>query len=148
MKSLYAVIALLLAVACAPVAPAPQAPQGEAPANPAYPGPAQGQLFFAAERVSPSTIRLSLDNGTTQPVGYNLCLSELQRSDASGWTRVETGDVCTMQLMTLNPGHDATFERNLPMNLPAGDYRFVTGVERPLGSAQVRVATGSFRVGG
>jgi hypothetical protein len=147
MKSLVVLLALSF-TACAPVAPAPQSPQAETPANPAYPGPRQGEVIFAAERVSPSTIRLSLDNGTTQPIGYNLCLSDLQRNAASGWTRVETGDMCTMQLMTLNPGRDATLERNLPANPAAGEYRFVTGIERPLGSAQVRVATAPFRVDG
>ena len=130
-----AVVLILLAVACTPAASAPE----PAPQPPS-------RVFFTAERVPPSTIRLALDNGSPDPIGYNLCSSELQRRGTSGWTRVDTGEVCTMELRTLNPGHDATFEKQLPSGLAAGDYRYVTGVESPLGGSRVVLATDPFTV--
>jgi hypothetical protein len=119
------VVAALLLAACAPVATAPG-------------------VRLHAEAVSPGTVRLTLDNGTDAQIGYNLCASGLQRRDGSAWTPVETGDVCTMELRTLNPGADATFEKQLPASLPSGEYRYVTNVESPLGSAQTGVASNSF----
>jgi hypothetical protein len=134
-------LSLLLAsiiTACAPVASTPQ------PTPPSAPSTAR--LFFTAERVASGTIRLALDNGEPHQVGYNLCNSDLERRTSSGWERVPTDDVCTMQWLTLNPGHDATFEKRLPTLLPAGDYRYVTGIESPLGSPRVKVATDPFSV--
>jgi hypothetical protein len=133
----FAVFLSVLLAACTPVTPAPQ-PSTLPPAG----------LFFTAERVGAGTIRLALDNGTSEPVGYNLCSSELQRRSGTGWTRVDTDEVCTMELRTLNPGHDATFEKRLPSGLAAGDYRYVTGVESPLGGSRVVVATEAFSAGG
>ena len=63
-----------------------------------------------------------------------------------GSARVETGEICTMELRTLNPGHDATFEKRLPSPLAAGDYRYVTGVESPLGGSRVVLETNPFPV--
>ena len=57
---------------------------------------------------------------------------------------METGDICTMELRTLNPGADATLEKQLPASLPSGEYRYVTNVESPLGSAQTGVASNAF----
>jgi hypothetical protein len=91
-------------------------------------------------------VRLALDNGAPDPIGYNLCSSALQRRDGTAWTPVATNEVCTMQLLTLNPGHDATFEKRLPANLPAGDYRYLTSVESPLGTPQTGITTDPFRV--
>lgn len=129
----FLITALLLA-ACAPVTNVP----------PAEPG--SDDIHFNAERVSADVIRLSLDNGTRSPIGYNLCTSELQRRGGSEWVTVPTDEVCTMELRTLNPGADATFEKRLPADLPPGEYRYVTGVESPLGTPQTRVATGAFEV--
>lgn len=133
MKTAVVVLALSL-FACAPL-------QNTPPANPAAPG-----VLLSVERVSPGVMRLTLDNGSREPIGYNLCTSAFERRDPSGWTRVPTDEVCTMQLLTLNPGFDATFEKRLPANLPAGEYRYVAGVESPLGTSQVGVATSPFRV--
>ena len=108
------------------------------------PPPAPPTVLLHAERVSPDVIRLTLDNGASQPIGYNLCPSELQKRSVSGWVRVETGEVCTMEQRTLNPGHDATFEKRLPSNLTPGDYRYVASIENPLGTPQTLVATEPF----
>ena len=121
----FLLMTALLLAACAPVASAPA-------------------IHFNAERVSSDTVRLSLDNGTQSQIGYNLCTSALERRSGSEWVSVPTDDVCTMELRTLNPGADATFEKKLPAGLPAGDYRYVTRVETPLGTSQTTVATNPF----
>lgn len=136
MRLLCVLLACAL-TACAPVATTPQ---------PTPPGsPATAPVFFTAERVASGAVRLALDNGEPHQIGYNLCGSDFERRTSGGWERVQTGDVCTMQLLALNAGHDATFEKRLPTLLPAGDYRYVTGIENPLGIPQVRMATDRFR---
>ena len=123
----FLLAAVFLVAACTPVTTAPG-----------------GSLHFSGERVGAATVRLTLDNGTTSQVGYNLCSSELQRITERGWTRVDTDDVCTMELRTLNPGADATFEKQLPPDLASGEYRYVTGVESPLGGSRVVLSTPPF----
>lgn len=138
-QCVFMLMAMVL-VACAPVATTPDP-------SPSYPSPAPAaEVHFTAERLSAGVIRLALDNGDSSPIGYSLCPSELQRWSGSAWTPVESGEVCTMQWMTLNPGHDATFEKRLPANLPSGQYRYVTSIERPLGSTRVLLATSPFTV--
>lgn len=134
MKTVFLVLAMTFA-ACAPVQTAP----------PAADSSADG-VRLSVERVSAGVIRLALDNGSRSPIGYNLCTSMLQRREGSAWTSVPTGEICTMQLSTLNPGHDATFEKRLPASLPAGEYRYVSSVESPLGTSAVRIATDPFPV--
>ena len=130
MKSL--VFATVLLAACASVPPGPQTSSSSA------------GVHFAAERLSSDAVRLMLDNGAAGRIGYNLCSSELQRRDGDQWIRVDTGDICTMQLMTLNAGHDATFEKRLPSTLSPGEYRYVTSIENPIGSPMTRLATAPF----
>lgn len=85
---------------------------------------------------------LTLRNGSTTPVLYNLCSSALQRGPS--WEPVETGDICTMELRTLQPGDSATFEKTLPPDLSPGGYRYVTNVDT---DGQRSVATSNpFRI--
>jgi hypothetical protein len=91
-------------------------------------------------------VRLTLDNGTSDPIGYNLCTSTLQRHDGNSWSPVRTDEVCTMELRILEPGRSATFDKTIPSGLSAGEYRYVTSVEDPLGGAQRTIASGSFGV--
>jgi hypothetical protein len=127
---LSAVILALSLAACAPL-------QNTPPVS--TPG-----ARLSVERVSGGGMRLILDNGASDPIGYNLCSSVLQRRNGTAWTDIATGEVCTMQLMTLNPGFDATFEKRLPENLADGEYRYVTSIENPLGAGSARVATDPF----
>ncbi|MFZ2492480.1 MAG: hypothetical protein WA208_13445 [Thermoanaerobaculia bacterium] len=136
MKMLLLIIALI-AAACTPVATAPDA-------QPVTTGSVAG-VRFAVEKVSTGTIRLTLDNGAPHAIGYNLCSSELQSRSGAEWRPVPSEEMCTMQLLTLNPGHDATFEKRMPAGLPAGDYRYVTRVESPLGTPATRLATEPFQ---
>ncbi|HEU4522186.1 MAG TPA: hypothetical protein VFT12_09300 [Thermoanaerobaculia bacterium] len=139
MKSVCLMLSLFV-IACAPAATAP--PAGDQTAPPASPS----GVMFSAERVATGSIRLALDNGSSQPIGYNLCHSSLQRRTGSEWTSVPGDEICTMEIRTLNPGHDATFEKRLPAGLAAGEYRYVTNVESPLGTPQSAVATAAFRL--
>lgn len=131
---IFAAVLVLAAAGCAPVHSAPP-PAGSASA-----------VRLSVERVSNDAMRLTLDNGEFAPIGYNLCHSALQRRDGTAWSDAGTGDICTMQLLTLNPGADATFEKKLPGGLPAGEYRYLTSVESPVGTPQVGVASDAFSV--
>ncbi|HEX7829736.1 MAG TPA: hypothetical protein VF787_08770 [Thermoanaerobaculia bacterium] len=105
----------------------------------------QNPVRFGVEEVSDGLVRLSLDNGETSAIGYNLCSSELQRDTGANWESVATDEVCTQQMLALNPGADATFEKRLPTDLPPGDYRFMTRIENPFGGAQATLTTKSFK---
>ena len=135
MKTALFLFIAAVAVACAPVQQAPMPPGN---------GAGTAGVRFGVESVSPGVYRLTLDNGTTRPIGYNLCSSVLERRDGASWTPV-SNDICTMQVNTLNPGFDATFEKR-PEDLRAGEYRFVTRVESPLGTAPQVVMTSTFTV--
>lgn len=102
--------------------------------------------MLSAEKVSDSTVRLTLDNGSRETIGYNLCNSQLQRRSGSDWTLVPTDDICTMELRSLRPGADATFEKRLPARLASGEYRYVTRVESPAGTPPAVVTSAPFRL--
>lgn len=74
-------------------------------------------------------VELTLSNGSGEPVGYNLCTSALQRRTAGKWTGVETGDICTMEIRTLQNGGTATFTKTLPRDTVSGEYRYTTNVD-------------------
>lgn len=134
MRTVLVCFAFLFA-ACAPVQAPP--PAESTSGNPS-------RVLLSVELLSRTAARLTLDNGERNPVGYNLCTSTLERRAGTTWTVVRTDEVCTMQLATLNPGADATFQKSLPPNVPAGEYRYVTSVESPLGTAQRSVASKPF----
>jgi hypothetical protein len=100
---------------------------------------------LSVERLGAERVRLTLHNGGAQAVGYNLCASGLEVRTVSAWQPVRTGEVCTMELRSLPPGQDATFEKRLPLNLPDGEYRYVTRVEIPIGSEQVSITSRPFQ---
>jgi ABC-type glycerol-3-phosphate transport system substrate-binding protein len=74
-------------------------------------------------------VTLTLHNESGGPIGYNLCTSALQRQIAGRWEPEETGDICTMEIRTLPNGESATFEKTLPEDAAADEYRYVTSVE-------------------
>ena len=89
-------------------------------------------------------VLLTLRNGSATPIGYNLCSSALQRASGAAWQAIETDEVCTMELRTLDPGGTATFEKTLPPDLPAGEYRYMTNIDAD--SKRIVVASNPFRV--
>jgi hypothetical protein len=78
---------------------------------------------------SGQNVMLTLRNEFGGPVGYNLCMSGLQRRASGTWEAVQTGDMCTMEIRTLDTGNSATFEKTLPDGLAAGEYRYTNSVE-------------------
>lgn len=145
----FLIPAVLLALACVPAEPprgtttvadtgatiAVTEPSAAAPSDTAVSG--DGVQLDA--EVSGKSVQLTLRNQSTQPIGYNLCLSALERLDGASWVNVAADTVCTMQLNTLQPAGTATFDHRLPPGLPRGQYRYVTNVENPLGTSQVRI---------
>jgi hypothetical protein len=92
------------------------------------------------------TITLTLRNGTSEQVGYNLCTSALERESGGAWAPVPTDRMCTMELRTLEPGAEADYPYELPTSLAAGRYRLSAGVTM-MGSREQRVvATEPFQV--
>jgi hypothetical protein len=91
---------------------------------------------------------LTLVNGTAADVGYNLCVTALDRRVGDGWEPepLPLVEVCTMELRLLGPGQTADFRHTLPRGLQAGEYRMRTGVESPMGEGQVGVVTAAFTV--
>lgn len=98
-------------------------------------------MKLLAGKVSPGVVRLTLQNDTEHPVGYNLCASVLEFENGTTWSQVSTDEVCTMQLLSLAAGDQSTFDKHVPAGLQAGSYRYLTSVESPLGSKQVGIAS-------
>ena len=90
------------------------------------------------------TVKLTLSNESDGPIGYNLCTSALQRRTAGKWNGVETGDICTMEIRTLQKGGIATFDKTLPEDTMSGDYRYTTNVDS--NGKPVVVASDPFKV--
>jgi hypothetical protein len=77
---------------------------------------------------------LTLHNGTGEPIGYNLCVGALERLGGGLWVpALSSANSCPPLWHTLEPGQHASAEAALPAGLEAGDYRFVTKVDVPLG---------------
>lgn len=147
-SSIIPLLAALLAVACATPPPIDNAgvssPRDRGvPTSQGADSRIEG-IHFTAEMQSDRTVLLQLDNGTRETIGYNLCASVLERRDGDSWSAGEA-DVCTMQLLTLNPGSDATYKKK-PASLTPGTYRYTTRVESPLGTAPAPISTPPFDV--
>lgn len=119
------------------------------------PGNAPGEPTGTAElRVDPESVEpggevlLTLVNRSDDPMGYNLCVAVLERREGGEWVEwpERPTEVCTMELRILDPEESGSFRHTLPGRVPAGEYRFRTGVEAPLGEDRVEVASEIFRV--
>ena len=118
---------------------APQAPGAAAP-EPA----GSVTLSAAPARVSPgATMTLTLRNGSSGQVGYNLCTSAIETTAGQA---VPSDRVCTMELRTLEPGRSATYAYEIPSQIASGSYRFVTNASRIDGGAQNAVRSNTFEV--
>ena len=103
-------------------------------------GEGDGLAFTTeAESYEPGDrVTLNLENDSGQRVGYNLCLSSLQRRTANAWTRPEAADgdinndgtreACTMQMNTMDSGEEVSYDKGLPIDLAEGAYRFQNSV--------------------
>lgn len=122
-------IPLLLLAGC--TAPAPVAPSAPAPAEFPATSPARGTAQLLVEpRIAAAggLVTLVLRNGSEYSLGFNLCSSGLEQMRGSAWTSVPQDRACTRQLNVIDPGREARLDLRLPAALPAGQYRFLTGV--------------------
>ncbi len=134
-------IAANSAAPAAPAAPAPGQPLGSR----AAPQPSgEPNLSASPQQVArAATVTLALANGTSEPLGYNLCTSALLGSAGSP---VRTDRVCTMELRTLEPGNTATYPYELPASVGPGSYRFSTSVERMRSGTRTAVTSNEITV--
>lgn len=79
-----------------------------------------------------TTVTLLLSNQTSHQIGYNLCDSGLEQWQGRFWHHVAVEGVCTRELRVLASGQVAQYEKRLPTNIPAGHFRYRTGIEGPL----------------
>ena len=116
------------------------------PANGSQAAEPAGQVTLSAAPVQTSedsTMTLTLSNGSSEQIGYNLCTSDLQTADGR---QVPTGTVCTMELRTLAPGGTADYRYELPVTMANGSYRFVTQVEWMQSGRRSGVQSNTFEV--
>ena len=146
MRRLIALLPAMLLAACAAPPPA-MPPPPPLPLQPPFP---MGVHLTVEPRSAPAggTVTLLLRNGTSHSIGFNLCMSALEQRRGDAWVRVPESGVCTRQLNVIGPGREARHAKRLPAGLPAGDYRYRTNIEAPLGSSPQRPhVSASFRVG-
>lgn len=87
------------------------------------------------------SVVLTLWNGSSGSVGYNLCTSSLERQEGTAWSPVPSDRACTMELRTLDAGERADYTFELPSTLAAGEYRFRTTVHMLEDEAQREVVS-------
>lgn len=123
-------------VSCVPASQAPQT-SGDATVR---------GVQLLANPAGTARVLLTLENHSSEQVGYNLCSSTLERLRDGEWIAVPSDEVCTMELRLLGPTRSVAYEKNFSPDLPSGDYRYVTSVESPAGTPQRVVASAPFRV--
>lgn len=105
------------------------------------------RLSIAPAAAAPGdSVTLTLDNGSGEQIGYNLCASGLQRQTAAAWEAVPTDVVCTMELRTLAAGQQTTWRTTLPATLESGQYRYTTNIEAMETGGRFSITSDSFRV--
>lgn len=113
-------------------------------ADPVTPVPTD--VILTASRGDGDLVTITLTNGSSELVGYNLCVSSLDRRVAGSWA--STGAplwICTAELRGLRPGEEASFSAVYLTPMPAGEYRVITGVELENGRG-ASIASTSFTV--
>jgi hypothetical protein len=112
------------------------------------PAPDAGaSLEVRPEQVSPGgSVTLVLRNLSTEGLGYNLCVSALERRDNGAWEPVPSDRVCTMELRMLAPDQEAEYRLQIPDTAAAGTYRYSTPVEWMDRGVGETISSDSFRV--
>jgi hypothetical protein len=105
--------------------------------------------LFATDRARYSaadTAHLVLTNRLDDMLGYNLCVSVLERRIEDRWVTAPHQEerVCTLELRTLEPGATATFAWDLDPRLPSGTYRFRNHFELMTAGERAEFATNEF----
>ena len=92
-------------------------------------------------------VELILRNYGAVAVGYNLCLSSLERQEGTDFQRVEvmpSDAACPADMKGLLLGQKATFRFNETAELSEGSYRFSTRIE--VRGRDERISTEMFEI--
>ena len=98
------------------------------------------------------TARVTFRNVSGESLGYNLCISKLDRRSADAWTTVDVfpgpGGACTLELRRLPAGESVQVKRAIPAATAEGTYRLVyNGIGAYRGESRNReVSTPAFTV--
>ncbi|MHB1195088.1 MAG: hypothetical protein ACYC6F_18855 [Longimicrobiales bacterium] len=95
------------------------------------------------------TITLVLTNGTAKEIGYNLCLSHLERWDGKGWRsarKMPESSECILPQYGLTPGDSAQYRQPVYAFIDGGTYRFRDGIEWLGDGSRAEVISNGFRV--
>ena len=136
-------LAALLALGCSSSA------TDSEPGRQLSPLPGASQITFQAERSTyrqGDTATIVLRNGTSQPLGYNLCFSARELRTGDSWTRFSPLRVCTMDLKILAPGAETRHKEPITAEWQPGEYRLVTVVERMRSGDRGEIFTPPFTV--
>jgi hypothetical protein len=84
-----------------------------------------GDLFLPGEQVA-----MILRNGSSGPVGHNLCFHTLEVQSEGEWETAEGWEdqICTLVIHFLEPGGEAHSLATLPQELAEGTYRLRVAV--------------------
>lgn len=69
-------------------------------------------------------ISLVLRNGSSSPLGYNLCTARLSQEARGNWVIADSRPDCPAEQQTLAPGAEATYDVTIPDALAGGTFRF------------------------
>ena len=95
------------------------------------------------------TVTLVLTNGTARDIGYNLCVSRLERWDGRGWRSVRKmpeDSACILPLYSLTPGDSAQYLQPVYAFIEGGTYRFRDSIEWLGDGSRAEVISNGFRV--
>ncbi|MHB1169743.1 MAG: immunoglobulin-like domain-containing protein [Longimicrobiales bacterium] len=106
------------------------------------------RLQASVDPTDTGSIVLTLENGSSESVSYNLCSSTIERLDGTTWTQVEENRACTMELRILEPNGTDQFTVPLPPGAQPGEYRYTTGINRNNTGDALTVSSNTFRIGG
>lgn len=143
MRSLVAALVVLTALGCRPSV-------GPLDADPSLIADGQERVL-TTERDSygaGETAVVILTNTFGHAIGYNLCISALERQSNGRWQQsdLDRDRVCTTELRILQPGGRVTYSRLLNPALPAGEYRLRTTLENLEARSREPVVSTTFRV--
>lgn len=136
-------LAALIALGCS------SSPTNSAPGLPGAVLQNPEGITFEAQRPAyrrGDTATIVLRNGSSQPLGYNLCFSARELRTGASWTRFSPLRVCTMELRVLAPGAETTLREPITSEWQPGEYRMVTTVERMRSGDRGEIFTPPFTV--
>ena len=111
----------------------------------------QPDVVYQADRKAytpADSVVTSLVNTSDDDVGYNLCLTALEKRSGGSWTRVARNpeQPCILPLYILRPGESATYREAASRFPGPGTYRLRTDVETPVPGPRMEVVTDPFTV--